>query len=457
MSADTVPVSVRLSTRQRGFLRSLADTRRNALAILPDLCLRQPIVSGKVVRRFHMVQDPESLRHILRDRVQDYPKSPEVGAILRPAIGRGLFTSEGDHWRWQRRAAAPVFSRRNVEALGPVMTRAAQAASGRLDAALTGTPGADKGAEVDMADQMLTTAFDVIGQVCFSHDDGIPHDLARRAIERYLAGAGRVSLFDFLGLPDWVPRPARALAGGDLRRLKRAAVTAIEARRQMQVDSPDLLDMLMASEDPDSGRTMSTEELRDNVLTFLVAGHETTALALAWSLYLVAFDPAVQDRARTQAQEVLGDRTATMADVPALPFLRQIIDEAMRLYPPAALLTRTAQAPDQLRDREVRVGDTVILPIYALHRNRELWDNPDGFDPDRFADPRSLPPFQYLPFGTGPRVCIGMSFALQEAVIILATLLARFRFEALPGRAPRPEMVLSLRPAGGVPLRVTRA
>lgn len=453
MDPDRLPVSVTLSTRERGFLRSLADTRRNALAILPDLCLRQPIVSGKVVRRFHMVQDPESLRHILRDRVEDYPKSPEVGAILRPAIGRGLFTSEGDHWRWQRRAAAPVFSRRNIETLGPVMTRAAQAVSARLDAALDGTPAA----ECDMTDQMLLTAFDVIGQVCFSHDDGIPHELARRAIEGYLAGAGRVSLFDFLGLPDWVPRPARLLAGRDLKRLKRAAETAIDARRHMRIDSPDLLDMLMASEDPDSGRRMSTVELRDNALTFLVAGHETTALALSWSLYLLAFDPAIQTRARTQACEVLGDRTATIEDVPVLPFIRQIIDEAMRLYPPAALLTRTAMAPDQLRDREVRVGDTVMLPIYALHRNRALWDNPDAFDPDRFQDPRALPPFQYLPFGTGPRVCIGMSFAQQEAVIILSTLLARFEFEAIPGRDPRPEMVLSLRPAGGVWLTVRRA
>ena len=449
----SLPVCVTLSTRERGFLRVLAEARRNALAIIPALCLKQPIVSGKVVRRFHMVQDPESLRVILRDRVDHYPKSPEVGAILRPAIGRGLFTSDGDHWRWQRRAAAPVFSRRNVETLGPVMTRAAQAVSARLDAALDGTPAA----ELDMADQMLLTAFDVIGQVCFSHNDGIPHDLARRAIERYLAGAGRVSLFDFLGLPEWVPRPARLMVGSDLKRLKTAAVAAIEARRAMQVDSPDLLDMLMASEDPDTGRRMTTEELRDNVLTFLVAGHETTALALSWSFYLLAFDPAIQTRARAQAQEVLGDRTATMEDVPALPYIRQIIDEAMRLYPPAALLTRTALAPDQLRDREIRTGDTVMLPIYALHRNRELWEDPDSFDPDRFEDPRAIPPFQYLPFGTGPRVCIGMSFALQEAVIILSTLLARYRFEAIPGRDPRPEMVLSLRPAGGVWLKLSRA
>ena len=451
---DRLPVHVTLSSRERGFLRVLGDARKNALAIIPRICLRQPIVSGKVLRRFHMVQDPQALRHILRDAEADYPKSPEVLSILRPAIGRGLFTSQGEHWRWQRRAAAPVFSRRNVETLGPVMTRAADAACARLDAACSGTPAA----EIDMADEMMSTAFDVIADVCFSQGDGVPQDMARHAIERYLAGAGRVSLFDFLGLPDWVPRPGRALMSGELKRLKTATDAAIDRRKGAGPSQiPDLLDLLIASHDPDTDRTMTTQELRDNVLTFLVAGHETTALTLAWSLYLCAFDPAVQDRARAQAQSVLQGRTATPDDIPALPYIRQIIDEAMRLYPPAAFLSRTAMADDTLCDRDVKRGDTIMLPIYALHRHQMLWDNPDTFDPDRFKDPRAVANFTYLPFGTGPRVCIGMSFALQEAVIVLATLLSRFQFTAIPGRDPRPEMVLSLRPAGGVWLTVNRA
>jgi cytochrome P450 len=206
---------------------------------------------------------------------------------------------------------------------------------------------------------------------------------------------------------------------------------------------------------------MTTDELRDNLLTFIVAGHETTALTLSWALYLCAFDPEVQAAARAEAQGVLGGgqggRAATAADVAALPLVRRIVDEALRMYPPAAFLSRTAQAPDELCGREVRAGDTVILPIYALHRHRKLWQNPDAFDPARFADPRAVPRFHYLPFGDGPRVCIGASFALQEAVIILSTLLARFRFSPVPGREPKPVMILTLRPEGGVWLMVERA
>jgi cytochrome P450 len=202
---------------------------------------------------------------------------------------------------------------------------------------------------------------------------------------------------------------------------------------------------------------MSTSELRDNLLTFIVAGHETTALTLSWSLYLCAFDQAVQEAARAEAQGVLGGRAATAADVPALPLIRRIVDEALRLYPPAAFLARTAREADLLMGREVRPGDTVILPIYALHRHHALWPDPDRFDPSRFADPRAIDRFAYLPFGDGPRVCIGASFALQEAVIILATLLARFRFTRVPGRDPKPVMILTLRPEGGVWLNVDRA
>jgi len=162
----------------------------------------------------------------------------------------------------------------------------------------------------------------------------------------------------------------------------------------------------------------------------------------------------VQEAARAEVQSVLGDRAPGAADVPRLPLVRRIVDEALRLYPPAAFLARTARKADTLCGREIRPGDTVMLPIYALHRHHRLWRDPDRFDPSRFADPRAIDRFAYLPFGEGPRVCIGASFAIQEAVIILATLLARFRFAPVPGRTPKPVLILTLRPEGGVWLRV---
>ena len=198
---------------------------------------------------------------------------------------------------------------------------------------------------------------------------------------------------------------------------------------------------------------MNASELRDNLLTFIVAGHETTALTLSWALYLCAFDPAVQARAAAEARAA-GPRI-TAAELPRLPYVQQVVQESLRLYPPAAFISRTARRADSLGGRRIEPGDTVMLPIYALHRHHLLWENPDAFDPERFAPGVERDRFSFLPFGGGPRICIGASFALQEAAIILATLLARFDFALVPGRVPVPRMILTLRPEGGVWLRAT--
>ncbi|KGJ05846.1 Cytochrome P450 [Paracoccus halophilus] len=446
-SASHYPARVRLNTRMMGVIASAVAARRNVLELIPELATRQPMVSGRTGARWHMVMDPGALRRILKDQVEDYPKSLVTRLILEPAIGQSLFVAEGAHWRWQRLAAAPAFAQRNVEALAPVMTAAAEASSRRL-AAATGP--------VDIFEETVAATFEVISDVTFSGDEGFDRDAVHHAIDDYIAGAARVSVLDIMGLPGWIPRPGRLFAGGDLRRMKRFADEAILARaRAGPRPVPDLLDLLRAGEDPETHRRMNGAELRDNLLTFIVAGHETTALTLAWALYLLAFDPQVQDRAATEARAALGDDAAGVADLPRLTYIRQIVEETLRLYPPAAFLSRTARSPDTLCGREVRPRDTIVLPIYALHRHHLLWEDPDRFDPDRFAP--EAPPrdrFAFLPFGAGPRICIGASFALQEAVIILATLLARFRF-ALTDRAPQPRMILTLRPHGGVWLGVT--
>jgi cytochrome P450 len=440
------PVRVPLAVEPLGIWGSLQAGRRNVLELIPEIATHAPIISGRTGKRWHMVMDPGALRHILRDRVEDYPKSEVTKLILEPAIGQSLFVAEGAEWLWQRRTAAPVFSHRNVASLAPVMTAAAERAAARI--------GAQVGRAADVFDEMVTATFEVISDVTFSGGEGFDRAAVHRAIEGYIAQTAKVSLFDILGLPGWVPRPGRMLSGRALRDMKRVADTAIGQRRRVAAQPvPDLLDLLLAGEDPKSGRRMTTEELRDNLLTFIVAGHETTALTLAWSLYLCAFDGAVQESARHEARSVLGDRAAGAADIAHLPQVRRIVDEALRLYPPAAFLARTARSHDRLCGREVRPGDTVILPIYALHRHHAQWPDPDRFDPGRFAT-APADRFAYLPFGDGPRICIGANFALQEAVIILATLLARFRFTPVAGRDPRPVMILTLRPEGGVWLRV---
>lgn len=444
------PARVPLATQPLGILGSLKAGQRNVLELIPEIATRQPMLSGRTGKRWHMVMDPGALKVILRDRVDSYPKSLVTKLILEPAIGDSLFVAEGAEWHWQRRTAAPVFSHRNVAALAPVMTAAAERASDRIAASV--------GRAADMFDEMVTATFEVISDVTFSGGEGFDRGAVHRAIESYIGQTAKVSLLDILGAPAWVPRPSRMFAGPAMKQMKRTADAAIDQRRATGPHPvPDLLDLLLAGEDPKTARKMTTAELRDNLLTFIVAGHETTALTLSWALYLCAFDQGVQDAARAQAKAVLGDRAASAADIARLPLIRQIVDETLRMYPPAAFLSRTAQAADTLCGREIRPGDTVILPIYALHRHHLLWPDPDRFDPARFADPKAIERFAYLPFGDGPRVCIGANFALQEAVIILATLLARFRFSAIAGRAPKPVMILTLRPEGGVWLGVEAA
>jgi cytochrome P450 len=445
-----LPAQVPLVTEPLGVLGSLQVARRNVLELIPEIATRQPIVSGRTGKRWHMVMDPEANRRVLKEAVESYPKSDVTKLILKPAIGDSLFIAEGAHWHWQRRTAAPVFSLRNVRALAPVMSAAAERAAARLEASV--------GRAANLFDEMVTATFEVISDVTFSGDEGFDRRAVHRAIDAYISETAKVSLLDILGAPAWVPRLARLRTSAAMREMKRVADGAIEARRTGGPRAvPDLLDLLLEGEDRETGRRMSTPELRDNLLTFIVAGHETTALTLAWSLYLLAFDPAAQTRARAEAQAVLGGRVAGAEDVERLPFVRQVIDEALRMYPPAAMLSRTALAPDRLCGREVRPGDTVMLPVYALHRNHLLWDDPHAFRPGRFADRGAIDRFAYLPFGDGPRICIGASFAIQEAVIILATLVSRFRFARVPGREPKPVLILTLRPEGGVWLTVERA
>lgn len=448
--ATRCPARVPLHNRPLGIWDSFRTGRRNVLELIPEIATRQPMISGRTVKRWHMVMDPEANRRILKDAVESYPKSDVTKLILNPAIGDSLFIAEGAHWHWQRRAAAPVFSPRHVQALAPVMSAAAERACDRL--------ARQAGRAADLFQEMVATTFEVISDVTFSGGEGFDRDAVHRAIDAFIAGSARVSLLDIIGAPMWVPRPSRIFAARDLAAMKAMADAAIERRRQTgKPGIPDLLDLLLQAQDPQTGRRMTTQELRDNLLAFIVAGHETTALTLAWALYLCAFDPEVQARARAEAQAALQGRVASVEDLPDLPLIRRIVDETLRLYPPAAFLSRTARAHDTLCGREIRPGDTVMLPIYALHRHHILWKDPDRFDPDRFLEPDRIDRFAFLPFGGGPRICIGASFALQEAVIVLATLLSRFRFTAIPGREPRPVLIVTLRPEGGVWLRIEPA
>ena len=437
-----LPARALLANTPLGVFGTFKAARQNLLSIIPEIATRQPIVSGKVGIRWHMLMDPDGLRKVLLEKLDDYPKSNTTKSLMRPAIGRSMFLAEGAEWRWQRRAASPVFTHRNIANLAPLMSMAAERAIQRFEAV-------GKRA-VDAYDEMITTTFEVISDVTFS-GGSFDRDQVHHAIDQYINEAGRVSIMDILGFPDWIPRPERVAGRRKLNEMHALANSVIEERQKHGGDGvPDLLDLLLEGEDPETKQRMSLDQLRDNLMTFIVAGHETTALTLSWAIYLMARYPEHQKRARDEAQSILQGRIAGADDVPNLPFIRQVIDETLRLYPAAAIISRTAMTPDSLCGREVRPNDSVIVPIYALHRSHLLWENPDAFDPSRFENPKSIKRYSYLPFGDGPRICIGASFALQEAIIILATLLSRFEFEMVAGKEPELEMIFTLRPKGGV-------
>lgn len=439
---DFVPVGAPVHRRRLSRIETALIARRNVLEIIPGLAYRQPIVSGDLVIRWHMMADPGGMRQVMLDNVANYPKSEIMRRMLRPAIGESLFNADGAEWKWQRQAVAPVFTHRHVVALAPAMTATAERASRRLSAL----------SRAEVVSAMISATFEVICDVALSGRDHFDSATFSRAITQYFQTAGRASLLDFLGFPEWFPRPGELLAGSSVRTMHSMVAAAIEARRkEVRGNADDLLDHMLAAEDPETGHRMSPQDLVHNMQFFIVAGHETTALAISWAIYLLAHAPEYQERARHEVATQLNGRAAEAKDLVRMPFVKQVLEEAMRLYPPVGLLARNVVAKDQLCGREMRPNDTVFLPIWALHRHEMLWDKPELFDPGRFdaTHGEKRDRYQYLPFGAGPRVCVGADFAMMQAQIILATLIGRFRFRpSLP--EPHPVMTMTVRPDPGV-------
>ncbi len=443
-----VPPSVTPPPKPLGVIGSLRETRRNVLSIIPEIAFDQPIVTGVTgPSRWHMVQGPEGMRRVFLENVDNYPKSEVMIRMLRPAVGQSLFTSEGAEWRWQRRAIAPVFAARNVSHLAPVMTETAERTSKRI---------ADADGDFEAVQEMLTATFDVICDVALSGREHFDAELYSAAVTKYLLTVGRASLLDFLELPPWFPRPGELFGRGAVKTMHGMVSKAIEARRAKVPagHTEDLLDYMLRAEDPKDGRRMSAQDLLHNMQFFIVAGHETTALALSWAMLMLAHDRETQERVSEQARSVLRGRAASEADLDAMPLIQQVLDETMRLYPPVGFLARNVLSDDQLYDREIKKGETVFLNIYSLHRHRLYWDDPDEFNIGHFASDlsRKRDRFLHLPFGAGPRVCVGANFAVLQAQIILATLLSRYRF--MPAAAlPAPVMHMTIRPDPGVQLK----
>jgi cytochrome P450 len=444
-----IPPRVIPPVRPLGRLSFLARFVRNPLAAIPQAVYEEDLVPvGRANARAIWVTAPELVKTVLLDERDKYAKIVQI-RLLGQLLGKGILTSEGADWRWQRRAAAGMFRAPDLKSFVPAFVRAADTVLARWREA---PPGSTHAIDVDMT----RATFDVISSTLLpSTDEGFTAGVQRsvNALQRF---GGWDILYASLGLPPWTPRPGRAAKARAMAWLRAAVMQLVRARRGASHPPDDLLQRLIAARDPETGAAMDDEQLVDNLLTFYLAGHETTAKALTWTLYLLARSPEWHARVRDEVERVTGGAPVAGEHVAHLILVEQVLKESMRLFPPAPMMSRQAVVETTLGGMRLTPGMSVLMPIYAIHRHARRWSDPDAFLPERFAPEaeREIPRYQYMPFGAGPRVCIGMSFALIEATAILATLVRAARFEAV-GDEPAPVAQVTLVPRDGLRLRVT--
>jgi cytochrome P450 len=371
--------------------------------------------------------------------------------VLEPGLGRGLLTSEGAVWRTQRRIMAPAFDAASLRFYAPVI---GETAADLMDSWARLKPGET----IDIYSVMMRLTLQIISRTMFSSDSDEIAGIIERSFANSQAGS-MPNMFDFMGLPAWLAGWRRNAFRRRLFAPFDAVIHRLIAERASGADGPrDLLARLVAARDDESGQGMSSEEVRSQAITIFLAGHETTALALTWTWYLLALHPIQEARLHAELDAVLGGRTPTYDDLPDLAFTRMVIEESMRLYPPAPFMSREPIEDDVICSHDVPKGAHVAINPWVVHRHRRLWDDPLRFDPERFSPERSAgrPRFAYLPFGGGPRVCIGGSFAMMEAVLALAALAQKYRFRLVPGHRVEPRGLITLQPKYGMAMRVER-
>jgi cytochrome P450 len=423
-----------------------AVMRKNVLAAFSERAFEEEVLTRRLFGRVQLTLNrPEAIRHVLIDNAENYARTPATIRLLYPIIGNGLFLAEGNDWREQRRTVAPSFAPRTL----PLLARHVAGVSDVLVATLAAEWG-----EVDLLEHMHQLAIEVAGRAMFSleMDAFGPH--MREMLRDYGERLAQAGLLDIL-LPPFVPAPLDFARWRFRRRWLRLIDEIVDARRKKAVvGAPrDLLDLMAV--DPETGAPVPRRRLADQVATMIAAGHATTAVALFWAFYLVASTPTVQERIAAEAAPLdLGPEGAAEA-LGQLPYTRATVQEALRLYPPASGVFRLARHADEAGGVTVPKGAIIMIAPWLLHRHRRLWTAPDVFDPARFL-PGAQPPdrFAYLPFGVGPRVCIGAQFALTEATLVLARLVRAFAISRADSRPVIPVAAITVRPDHPPPFRL---
>lgn len=455
MSPETEPIfaAARVAPGPRGRLLvgSLPNLVRDPIATFMDAWKTYgDVVRLSLFRRHpaHLLAHPDAIRHVLQDDNPNYPKNPYNMNKLKAVVGEGLLTSSGSFWLRQRRLIQPAFHRQRLAALGTLMTEATNRRLATWDAV------SRAGQPLDVSTEMMHLTLDIIARSMFSTDVSGSVAEVERATGITIADTMRrtQSLFD---IPRWVPTSANRAFLGACRSLDRIVYGFIEERRRSGDTNDDLLSMLLKAQDADTGETMNDLQIRDEVMTIFIAGHETTAIALTWTFYLLSVHPEIARRHLAELEAVLRGRPPTVDDLPNLPYNRMVIEESMRLYPPAWVVARIPLKDDVIGGYRIPAGSGIFLSSYVTHRHPEFWENPEGFDPERFTPERSAgrPRFAYFPFGGGPRLCIGNNFAMLEAQLLLATIAQRYRLNLVPGHPVATLPLITLRARHGMKMR----
>lgn len=401
---------------------------------------------------YYLVNDPEVVRHVLVENAEAYTKSRNyVG--LRIVLGDGLLLSEGDHWRRQRKLAQPAFHRGKLAGFADQMSRATRDLLDRWKAEDTREP-------FDIHREMMRLTFRIVGLTLFSSDvEGDAREVGEAMdVAMFWANDYAESI---VRIPPSIPTPANVRFKRAMKTLDAVVYRLIAERRERAKSDgfgDDLLGMLMEAVDETSGSGMTDKQLRDEVITMVLAGHETTANLLSWTFYLLSKHPDAERRVREEARRVLGDRDPVLDDVKKLEETRMVLEEALRLYPPAWMFERQSTQADELGGYRIEPGSIIGICPYVLHRHPQYWENPEGFEPARFrADASaSRPRYAYLPFGGGPRTCIGNHFAMMEAQILLAMIVRDYRLELDPSHRVELDPLITLRPKHGIQVRRRR-
>ena len=412
---------------------------------------------GDIVRfRFgpwhsYLVTHPDYVRHVLQDNHRNYNKGRITHTYLKPLLGEGLLTSEGEFWLRQRRLIQPAFHKQRLAHFGQAMTDKTLAMLQRWQAY------ADSGEPFDVSAEMMRLTLSIVGQTLFSAEVEDTSAEVGEAMEVAQAHVNYRSTHPF-SLPERFPTPRNRRFHQARATFDRVLLDIIEERRRSGEDKGDLLGMLLAARDEATGEGMSNQQLRDEAVTLFLAGHETTSNTLTWTWYLLAEHPAVARRLREELAAVLGGRTPTVADVPHLKYTVQVIEEAMRLYPAAWVVARGAIGADEIGGYPIPAGSMISISPFITHRHPDFWPVPEAFDPDRFTPERSAgrPRYAYFPFGGGPRQCIGNNFAMLEATLLLATIAQAGRLDLVPGHPVVPEPLVTLRPRHGMRMRFVK-